>query len=658
MDKRIVNEIRILSQSRYRNNFTYHDIKGVFTYRYHLKVEHDGQTTVFQDQILINTKDGFPFMAPKLQFTCQIPNLPFDLNKLHFEEIMQENWHPSLRVMDIIERVEEFMIPLLKKSVVDQGIYWPTMTTFSIVTDSINAKSIIIWTAIFIRIFWNLVYYESTFRSHYNTIAHTMAHPVIEWYSIGDGHEFQSYPPLYGYLYYLMGLIQSVIVEKPNHELNQDEYSMRFESQLDFKINNYVWIMVLTVFEAFTLYAAVYMCIKNFYRKLTDPLKHSIIFLALICPVYLIANVLAVRFNSIMIGLMIWALYFWVNGMPGLWVFCSVLGINLEPKALIFVLPMLVYMMKVQIISSTNPMSSVSMNLESLYNKMSDKTFGILGAYVSFFILTGLIWFPWIIAEDLTLLFEVIKMVYIPNINTMTLVFRIIFFVLMFGFNMRAFLLQTTRRMLLLTLLNLAIGYSICFTMNADSISVIITCGLLAFYEIKSIVFLLIMTCLYSIYPDVVRLNCPGLYVLSSLVYWSLIKIFMLNLNKIIDTEGSYNDVQVINMNQDMDLSDKNTVNDCSTDIHKWSLPIAAQDFKHPVLLFFVENSTLVEVALAQFLTISTILELLFGINFMHGIIMRVLMFGVLVLSHLILNESLTVKTKDPFTMMFKNKAE
>jgi len=67
-----------------------------------------------------------------------------------------------------------------------------------------------------------------------------MAHPVIEWYSIGDGHEFQSYPPLYGYLYYLMGLIQSVIVEKPNHELNQDEYSMRFESQLDFKINNYV----------------------------------------------------------------------------------------------------------------------------------------------------------------------------------------------------------------------------------------------------------------------------------------------------------------------------------------------------------------------------------------------------------------------------------
>jgi len=123
MDKRIVNEIRILSQSRYRNNFTYHDIKGVFTYRYHLKVEHDGQTTVFQDQILINTKDGFPFMAPKLQFTCQIPNLPYDLNKLHFEEIMQENWHPSLRVMDIIERVEEFMIPLLKKSVVDQGIY-------------------------------------------------------------------------------------------------------------------------------------------------------------------------------------------------------------------------------------------------------------------------------------------------------------------------------------------------------------------------------------------------------------------------------------------------------------------------------------------------------------------------------------------------------
>jgi ubiquitin-protein ligase len=247
MDKRILNEIRILKASKYRNNFSYIDIKGTFTFIIRLLVVHkasmvksaaDGEKIEFK--IFIDTKDCYPFKPPQIYFDYQLNDVVFDPNKLVFEEIMQENWHPSLRVIDIIQRAEEFIIPLVKRSIQKSSIFCPILYLFKSVTSSISVKAVIILSAIFIRIVCNLMYYETSFRSHYNTITHTMNHRIVDWYAKGDGHEFQTYPPLYGYIYYLIGIVQSLILDTPDHELMKDEYNARFKSSLDFRINNYV----------------------------------------------------------------------------------------------------------------------------------------------------------------------------------------------------------------------------------------------------------------------------------------------------------------------------------------------------------------------------------------------------------------------------------
>lgn len=133
------------------------------------------------------------------------------------------------------------------------------MNLFSLVTSSISVKGLIIGFAIIVRIICNLLYYHTTFRSHYNTITHTLNHRIVDWFEKGDGHEFQSYPPLYGYIYYFIGLVQSAVLETPHNELMSGDIQSDIEHTLDYRISNYICIMFLTLLEAFTLYAGVYM---------------------------------------------------------------------------------------------------------------------------------------------------------------------------------------------------------------------------------------------------------------------------------------------------------------------------------------------------------------------------------------------------------------
>jgi len=157
------------------------------------------------------------------------------------------------------------------------------------------------------------------------------------------------------------------------------------------------------------------MCIKSFYRKLNDRVKHSIIFLALVCPAYLIANVLAVRFNSIMIGLMIWSLFFCINNIPSLCIAFATLGIHLEPKAFIFVLPMMIYTIKTQILE--NPLFGMDWgrDLPLLFERLAQNSFNLFSAYSSFFFISGLIWSPWIVHKDLSIMLSVIRNSFLPD---------------------------------------------------------------------------------------------------------------------------------------------------------------------------------------------------------------------------------------------------
>ena len=210
---------------------------------------------------------------------------------------------------------------------------------------------------------------------------------------------------------------------------------------------------------------------------------------------YLIANVLAVRFNSIMIGLMIWALYFCINGLSEPCVVCTVLAVHMEPKAFIFVIPMVMYTMKVNVVNNQAVDNYIeNPNIQNLVKEITEKSMKMIGSYVAFFVTSGLIWIPWIIAEDLSGMVNVIKIAYIPETNLTTFTIKFMMFLFIFFYNLRALAMKTTRKIILLTLFNLALGYSLCFTMNADSISVITTCGFLAFYELKEVIFPLIIT--------------------------------------------------------------------------------------------------------------------------------------------------------------------
>lgn len=172
---------------------------------------------------------------------------------------MQEAWHPSLRVIDIIERSEAFILPLLEKSYQKPSTICPVLYLFSRVTSSIGVKVLIILFAIIIRVICNIMYYETAFKSHYNTITHTVNNQVVDWYKAVDGHEFQNYPPLYGYLYCLIGMIQKLFIQASVEEIGSVELKIALSTALDFKTNNYICIMVLTLLEAATFYSGVYM---------------------------------------------------------------------------------------------------------------------------------------------------------------------------------------------------------------------------------------------------------------------------------------------------------------------------------------------------------------------------------------------------------------
>lgn len=174
------------------------------------------------------------------------------MNRLHFEEIMQERWHPSLRVLDVVERAEAFILPLISTKFSKQVDYCPINKLFTTITSSFLTKFIIIFTAVAIRISSNLLYYDTTFISHFNTIIHTQEHAVEDWYDLNpqdssdSHHEFQNYPPLYGYLYYLIGFLQSYLIDSPHHEISVadmpalDGNAISLEQSWNFKMHNYI----------------------------------------------------------------------------------------------------------------------------------------------------------------------------------------------------------------------------------------------------------------------------------------------------------------------------------------------------------------------------------------------------------------------------------
>lgn len=116
-------------------------------------------------------------------------------------------------------------------------------------------------------------------------------------------------------------------------------------------------------------------------------------------------------------------------------------------------------------------------------------------------------------------------------------------------------------------------------------------------------------------------------------------------------------DIVLIDKNTDENIDDSLCKNDLTTDIHKKHVPIITEHYNNAILRFFLENSTIIEVALTVSLFTFANLEILMGVNLMHGAIMRVLMLAIMILSHLILRENITERSQEAFAIRVKEKA-
>lgn len=136
---------------------------------------------------------------------------------------------------------------------------------------------------------------------------------------------------------------------------------------------------------------------------------------------------------------------------------------------------MMIYTIKVNVVTNVVNNHAEQTEMKHLIKEITDKTFSILGSYIVLFAVVGLIWLPWILNEDFNGMVNVIYSVYLPESDFAFLIFKSLMFLMIMIYNLRALVIKTSKKVILITLFNLSVGYCICFTMNADSISLIIT---------------------------------------------------------------------------------------------------------------------------------------------------------------------------------------
>ena len=291
--------------------------------------------------------------------------------------------------------------------------------------------------------------------------------------------------------------------------------------------------------------------------------------------------------------------------------------------------------------------------MKDLIKEITDKSFTVIGTYVVFFIVFGLIWLPWILIEDLSGMADVAYIAYMPENDLTLFLFKFMMFALIMGYNLRALIIKTTKKIILITLFNLSVGYWIWFTMNADSISLIITWGFLAFYELREVSFIIITSWIYSIYPDVVKLECYSLYFISSVIYLLLYKMFMNDLVKLIKQESTSSTVRIQFQDRNQDWNLDNVGKPMIE--HRKSVKIIS-DHHNGALRFISSKSTLIEVSLCICLLVCINIEIYLSLTLVHGVLMRGLMLFILAISHLILSENLSSSRSEAFGIDVKEK--
>jgi len=175
--------------------------------------------------------------------------------------------------------------------------------------------------------------------------------PISEWYDNNIGNHLD-YPPLAGYIHYLMGFIVKFF--GPEKFYSTDLYT-NYSLTMDVKLG----IRISTILTSLVFYYPAAACVVlQVLRKSQNSVKLFSYFLLLNMPIYVFVDNCNTQVNGPVLGLLLWCLYFTYMNRFYLAVICFSLSISYKHLTGIFVFPIAFYMIS-SIWRSQNTNSSV-----------------------------------------------------------------------------------------------------------------------------------------------------------------------------------------------------------------------------------------------------------------------------------------------------------
>jgi alpha-1,3-glucosyltransferase len=171
---------------------------------------------------------------------------------------------------------------------------------------------------------------KGDFEAHRNWMNITSTHPIKEWYSVSEEHWKLDYPPACAYLHlgmsYIVKYFHPIALQSKSYEDASLKYMMR---------------AMVIVLDMVVYFSSVIMLCKFYFKENLEK-QICCIFLGLNIPSLLLIDHGHFHFNSVMIGLSMWAFYFIETERIGLAIVFYVLSVNFKQMSIYYGMPLLV----------------------------------------------------------------------------------------------------------------------------------------------------------------------------------------------------------------------------------------------------------------------------------------------------------------------------
>ena len=372
---------------------------------------------------------------------------------------MNEFWHPSLKILDIVERCEQFIKPIIAYEISNSKPIYPALKTlFALIMVSILRYLIIL-------------YY--------------MPIQTVEIVTSGCGVKSIPNLPMHKHVTKFMAFMQRYLFPMNLEEMAENGID------IDEVLENqtaYTTIVTLVMLEVFIYYGGLAVLVIRTNAKLTKNVKHSITLLAFLLPLSLFDDVSDNKYDKIAIGFICWAIFGSYINIPAICVFCFICTLHMNPMALPVVIILLFCVCRKFIYRNQMGVRIDFNSIQEMVDNIAQNTTSLFSVWVAFFMTLVFIWMPWILDENLTEVIDIVSHAYFHHEDKIIFVFQLLFFIMILGFNTHAILNNTSDKIFKYALFNVMTGYSICFNIKDSGIFLVIVLAFLAFFELKEII--------------------------------------------------------------------------------------------------------------------------------------------------------------------------